>query len=123
MTTLTVRSHRARRARAACLGALCVLTAQAAAAQSRASAAPSALRMSEAPRGDDEVGGWHIEQCMAGLTYGAPFKLALFIRRRFAARIVHRPRYLCAGRGQVGFWRRAGKSGCRHQLCAVGAPA
>jgi hypothetical protein len=33
--------------------------------------------MSEAPRGDDEVGGWHIEQCMAGLTYGAPFKLAL----------------------------------------------
>lgn len=77
MTTRTVRSHRARRVRAACLGALCVLTAHAAAAQSRASAAPSALRLAEAPRGDDEVGGWHIEQCMAGLTYGAPFKLAL----------------------------------------------
>jgi hypothetical protein len=40
------------------------------------SAAPSALqpRTDRAAADDD---GWHVEQCMAGVTYGAPLKLAL----------------------------------------------
>lgn len=69
----------ARRSRTALTGAVlsAVLVAPSPSLWAQA-ATPAAVssRVSSAPQPTADAGGWHVEQCMAGLTYGAPLKFA-----------------------------------------------
>jgi len=76
---LIVSRHVALCSRVALVGVVlsATLVAQAPTALAQA-AAPMAVssRVAPAPQPSADAGGWHLEQCMAGLTYGAPLKFA-----------------------------------------------
>ncbi len=96
----------------ACLAATAVMTSGVSSRVSAQAASPQAVgARNDTTRATPSGNGWHLEQCMAGITYGAPLKLAVSYGGGFLYESNNGPDVCALAVAKVGFGGAQGSMG------------